>query len=112
MINSGNAVTKLRRFPRGRGRGSCGGCERPAAAQGGHEPPLTGTELPDVRFPAGLVAGRPGQSARLSSSGGPGLKGVGDLVGDLAFHSDAQFEYRRGKLVARFVQAARMSVLR
>jgi hypothetical protein len=37
--------------------------------------------------------------------------GVGDLVGDLAFHSDAQFEYRRGKLVARFVQTARMSVL-
>jgi hypothetical protein len=38
--------------------------------------------------------------------------GVGEFVGDLALHSDAQFEYRCGKLVARFVQTARMSVLR
>lgn len=53
VINSGNAITSFGDSPRGRGRGCCGGCERPAvaAAQGGHEPALTGTELPDVRFP-------------------------------------------------------------
>jgi hypothetical protein len=114
VINLGNAIHKLCRFLSwARARPLCG-CERTAvaAAQGGHQPPLTGIELPDVRFPVDLVAGRPGQSARRSNSGRPGRMGVGELVGDLALDSDAQFKYRRGKLVARFVQTARMCVLR
>jgi hypothetical protein len=64
----------------------------------------------------GLVAGRPGGQ----SASRPVARTVADPVvwalvtssGDLALDSDAQSECRRGKLVARFVQTARMSVLR
>lgn len=56
----------------------------------------------------------------VSSASRPDARTVADPVlwalvsssGDLALDSDAQFEYRRGKLDTRFVQTARMSVLR